>query len=399
MVADREGVTILRNFVPEILEYQSALEEGWEVGTEEWVREEGARLGCQRDDLDEKRGTEALKALQKCYKRADTKQKLAPPEARFLDRFSDQVKAFMHNTRFAKAASLLLDLPVRIYDNGIIRRDGSDDLLNMSRNMTMTRYNMATTERHTVTIMCPLKKTTAGGPFFFPGTQRPQSYLRSFEVPYFAAVTNTVNVNEEKKKNGGKSGDLKLKRALEVRAKFASWGEFPMSEESTNIMNAWCAKEYDPKKKKFRYKYLEHPSNCLNSDVAEAERLKVKGELKTKVLEADASCVSAYWGWSGGPKRYDLEQGDCVAIHGGTRRGWIPEGEGAGHQDFLEVTYVHTDALKIPNKVWEYMKSGADVASRFYASLWMEDVGDGMPLEHELHPQLWPAKAAGDAEL
>lgn len=393
------GLTVLRGFAPEVEDYKAALEAGWEAGTEEWVPEEGVRVGCQADDLEGKRGMEALTALQKCFKRADTKEKLVPPETHFLERFGDDVKAFMHNSRFAKAASLILGEPVRIFDNGVTRRDGDHDLLNMPRNMTMTRHNISIDKRHTVTISCPLQKSTSGGQFFFPGAHRPQSFLRAFKVPYYATIANVLEAKDLMKEKGGRAGELKLKRARDLRAKFASWGEFKLDEEGREIMNAWCANRYDPKKKKFSYKQDDIPDDCLNSDVAEPARIKVKGELKDKLLEADMSYVSASWGWSGGPKRYDLDLGDCIAYHGATRYSWIPEPAGSGSRDFVEITYVAADALKIPSTIWDFIKQKGDAGVSFAASLWMDDIADGMPLEHELHPQLWPSVGSGDSEL
>ena len=263
----------------------------------------------------------------------------------------------------------------------------------------MTRSNVPIDKRHTVTISCPLQKSTSGGQFFFPGAHRPQSFLRAFKVPYYAAVATVLEAKDLMKTKGGRAGEKKLQRARENRAKFAAWGEFKLDEEGTEIMNTWCANRYDPKKKKFSYKQDNHPDSCLNSDVAEPARIKVKGELKDKLLEADMAYVSALWGWSGGPKRFDLDQGDCVAYHGATRYGWIPEPEGSGSRDFVEITYVAADTLKIPSTVWDYIKLKGDVGKSFSTNLWMDDIADGMPLEHELHPQLWPAPGSGDSEL
>ena len=226
---ERDGVTMLRNVVPDIKDFAGPLRHGWAQGVKEFAYAEARRIGCtaeelaqidpprdggtyKRDEIDSDiaDAIAGLQVAEDCstrltemhadevaqlvdsggaeeYEKAQTLtegHKLKFFQALNLRRFSNEVEQWALSGRLASAAAQLLGSDVRLYQDAFFRKgDVRGQRLKIFAQATEIHKEgdliPVDTDKY-VTAWCPLRAIDASVDstlFFFPGSHRDRDHL------------------------------------------------------------------------------------------------------------------------------------------------------------------------------------------------------------------------------
>ena len=175
---------MLRNVVPEILDFRPCFRQAWAQGAKEYAHIEARRLpNCKFDDMalmqtpkpkhmgnstskkkalkEVRRALGAMKALDVCSA-GDSKNVPKYFQSLNLRRFHDGISTWAANHRIAKAAADLLGVEhVRLYQDGFFRKGDLEgtrvNVLNQGTNIHRDSDMTPVGSQHYVTAWCPLR--------------------------------------------------------------------------------------------------------------------------------------------------------------------------------------------------------------------------------------------------